>query len=119
MKAVIACEHFGPTASERMRPYLYPVLPPQHWVARIVGRDARGRLVRRHVRGKWDHERDRGMRGTFVYYTIESGSFYEVLQRIGWDRKKSRHYYCTVNDDGDVVEVEREEVERWASAASG
>lgn len=51
-----------------------------------------------------------------MFYILESGHYYEVKRRISW--KRSERFFCVVTDQGDIEEVEREEVEAWARSAA-
>ena len=81
------------------------VPPRSSWVAEITGPDETYGLRREFLRPKLDYSRAnaQGSRGIFAEYILESGRIYEVLSRVSWSRDE-RHF-CTVSDDGDVVEL--------------
>jgi hypothetical protein len=92
----------------------------QAWVAEIIGLDGEGKFVRSYLPGRTDYSRakGRGQRGVFRYYILESGRVYDVAEQT--DRARFDRYYCTVDEDGDIVRLEREEVRaRLMSRAGG
>ena len=99
--------------TEALRP------PPNNtWVAEITGRDARYGYARRFLGGPKDYSESNGIgsRGVYRYFELESGKLYEVKERVSWSR--SRRYWCTVNDAGQVVELTDEEAGAWLSRGS-
>lgn len=83
------------------------------WVAMIIGRDSQFGYARRFLKGKKDyaHANCKGSRGVYLHYILESGYVYEVKCHPTWTRY--RRYFCTVTDDGDIIEVDKEYVEQW------
>lgn len=78
------------------------------WVAEITGFDKYG-YARRFVRAKMDFSRadDKGMRGIYANYVLESGKLYEVFEHAGWGQGARR--FIVVND-GVIVEIKEAEV---------
>lgn len=84
-------------------------MPPRSsWVAEITGPDERYRLSRVFLRAKIDYSKSnsRGSRGIFAEYILSPGKIYEVKSQETWGR--SRRYFCTVGDDGDIIEIDEE-----------
>lgn len=80
-----------------------------YWVAQITGVDLKYKYARQFLRGKKDytHANRKGSRGVFVYYLLESGNLYEVK------KSSKRRLFCIVDDDGDIIEVDKEYVDKW------
>jgi hypothetical protein len=123
MKAQIKIEAVGDDVDQFLRQFrnltndLAPGLgdmtfgKPLHtyWVAQITGVHPKYKYERQFLRGKKDytHANRKGSRGVFVYYLLESGNVYEV-------KKSSKcRFFCIVDDEGDVVEVDKDYVEKW------
>jgi hypothetical protein len=89
--------------------------PDPCWVAKITGFRGTDYFQREHLHGKKDYtnSNSKGTRGIFVWYTLETGKYYEVESRLSWSR--SEHYFCKTDDNGDIIKVERKEVEAWCS----
>jgi len=85
--------------------------PPDYWVARITGADPKYHYARKFIKGKKDYRKANsvGSRGIFMYYFLDSGFIYEV-------KDFSRRYFCTVDDDGNISIITREEVDTWAKS---
>lgn len=86
------------------------------WVARIVGIDERFGLAREFVRGQKDY-RDAnsvGSRGVYYYYLLEPG-VYEVCSPESWQRTER---YFVASHRGEIVRIERGEVEAWFRSAA-
>ena len=84
------------------------------WAAEITGTDERYGLARQFLPAKRDFTgaNSAGSRGVWFWYTFESGRYYEVCYRTSW--QSGYRGFKTVTQEGDVVDVAREEVERWA-----
>ena len=82
--------------------------PLSYWAARITGTDSKFGYKREFLHGKKDYKfsNSKGSRGVFVYYTLESGNVYEVKGR-------RRRFFCAVRDNGDIVDITKEEVDQW------
>jgi hypothetical protein len=81
-----------------------------YWVAQIMGHDPKYRYRRYFLFGKKDYKfaNSKGSRGVFVYYLLESENIYEV-------KTSKRRYFCTVSEDGDIVEISKEVVDKWVN----
>lgn len=82
-------------------------MPPRSsWVAEITGPDEKYGLSRSFLRCKMDYSKSnsKGSRGIFAEYILSQGKFYEVKSQETWQRY--RRYFCTVGDDGDIVELD-------------
>lgn len=84
------------------------------WIAEITGVHPVYKLSRSFVPSKRDYSEasSSGKRGVKLWFTVESGKYYEIKARIS--RKRWRRYFVTVTDSGDVVEVDKEDVMAWA-----
>lgn len=82
---------------------------PHVWVAEITGRNDGG-LVRSFLRGELDitGARSGGKRGVLRRYVLDSGHIYEVKKQL--DYTKYGRYFCTVDDEGDIVRLSEQEV---------
>ena len=85
---------------------------PSYWVARITGTDIRYGYQREFLHGKKDYTNANsiGSRGVEVSYLLESGNIYEVKKHVSW--KRSVRYFCTVDDNGDIIDMSKEEVDQ-------
>lgn len=86
-------------------------LPPRSgWVAEITGYDQKYKYARKFLKPKIDYSRanSKGSRGVYAEYILESGRIYDVLQPVSW--KNSLRYFCTVDDEGNIVQIEEERV---------
>lgn len=85
---------------------------PRHpWVAKITGLWPSGKFQREFLRGSNDYSEanSKGSRGVFVWYTLESGNYYDVYELISW--KNDDRYYCTVTQEGDIKVVGEKEIQ--------
>lgn len=108
MKAALLVEQIGDNLARN--PWLG--LGARGWVDELIRMDwGRSDFVRMRLHGKRDYARANGVgsRGINELYLLEWGRVYEVRQPISW--RRSRQYYAGVSDDGDVVELTREQVE--------
>lgn len=82
-------------------------IPPRSsWVAEITGPDEKYGLSRAFLKGKMDYSRanGKGSRGIFAEYILSPGKIYEVKSQETW--RRSRRYFCTVGDGGEIVELD-------------
>lgn len=86
------------------------MLPRSSWVAEITGPDEKYGLARSFLRGKTDYSKSnsKGSRGIFCEYILEPGKIYEVKSQVSW--KNADRYFCIVNGNGDIVEIDEKEV---------
>lgn len=130
MKATLELELIGDDSNQRFKFYsdlvddgfgtdgigeaLFGRPPIYVWVAEIIGPHPKYRYGRRFLRGKKDysHSNSTGSRGVCAWYILESGKYYDVSERVSW--KRVDRYFIRVNNSGDIVRVEDEEVEKWA-----
>lgn len=91
----------------------YPV-----WVAEIVGTDPRFGLARRFLPSRKDYAKANsvGSRGVYLHYALRRGRVYEVRSMPSW--KGGRRWFLRVTEDGEKVEMTREEVLAWLAARS-
>lgn len=124
MKAVLEIELFGEDTRQlykfwtnftnEMSPGLgdatFGTLPPSGWVAEVIGTDQKYKFARSFLKRKLDYSRSnsKGSRGIFAEYILESGKIYDVKQQVSW--RNSKRYFCTVNSEGDIIELSEEEV---------
>jgi hypothetical protein len=125
MKAYLEIELFNENtrqAIRRMNEYMRTIrpnddafvqIPPSGWVAEIIGFNPQYRYERCFLPRKLDYSRAYadGARGIYAEYILESGKIYDVKHRVS--RKNTRRYFCTVNEEGDIVKLEEQEVIEW------
>ncbi len=123
MKASLKIEAIGDDADQMIRLWMnilnegMPGLgdmtfgKPLHsyWVAQITGHDPKYKYARQFIKGKKDytHANSKGSRGVFIYYLLESGYVYEVK------KSSKRHFFCLVDDEGNIDEVDKDYIEQW------
>ena len=123
MKAYIEIEKIGADVSQIMRLYTniandaVPGLgtmtfgkdPFSKWVAKITGFDPKYKYAREFLRYKKDYTRanNKGSRGVYQCYLLESGFVYEVKG------KKGHRWFCEVDDEGNINEITGKEVDQW------
>jgi hypothetical protein len=92
---------------------------PPVWVAEIMGFNEKYGYERRFLRGELDITGAiyRGRRGVVRWYIIDSGHVYEVKEQTNY--KAFDHYFCTVDDEGDIVRFEKEVVDAWLKSRDG
>ena len=125
MKATLKIEAIGDNSYQMMRSYcsiansassgmgaLLASPEPPYWVAIVYDKTPTGYL-KNLLPGKKDYVKSNsvGSRGVFIWYILLSGYVYEVSAPVSW--KRTKHYFCTVTDDGDIVEISREDVDEW------
>lgn len=103
VKALWRAERIDRGGSDRSRP----------WVARITGLSAEYEYHREFLRAKqdWTQANHSGSRGVFFVYTLTEGEFYQAYRRTS--RTREERLFLTVTADGEVVQVEQEEVDQW------
>jgi hypothetical protein len=122
MKASIRIEAIGDNVRQEMRLWnrileeaapglgrvTFGKIPFGYWVAEITGRDPVYKYQRRFLKSKKDYSQSNriGSRGVFLYFLLDSGRVYEV-------KTSRRRYFCTVNEEGEVIEMEKREVDQW------
>ena len=87
--------------------------PPSGWVAELIGLDHRYGYKRRFLRPRKDYAKSNstGSRGVYAWFVIESGKCYEVCEKLSW--RHSNRYFCQVTDQGNIVEMDKNEVDEW------
>jgi len=88
-------------------------MPSSGWVAEITGFDPKYKYARNFLKRKLNYSRANsvGSRGVFAEYILESGKIYEVKCKKSW--QNSERYFCTVNQDGDIVKLDESEIQEW------
>ena len=83
------------------------------WVAEIVGFDPKYKYRRSFLRPRMDFSKANSKlsRGVMKWYVLDSGRTYEVSQRTSW--KHLHRYFCFVDVDGNIVKIDKEEVDAW------
>jgi hypothetical protein len=84
-----------------------------YFVAEITGFHPKFKFERNFLRFKkcYKHANSKGSRGVFAWYLLDSGKIYDVLEPVSW--KNSQRYFCTVNDEGEIVYMKESEVVEW------
>lgn len=82
-----------------------------YFVAEITGLHPKYGYERRFLKPQRDYRSasSTGNRGVYAYYILESGKIYDVLKPVSW--KNSHRYFCTVDEDGDIITLEKKEVD--------
>jgi len=127
VKASLKIEAIGNNSYQEMRLYrlvmnecfpsagdiLLPGMKKNYWVAKICGVDNKFGYAREFIRGKTDYRNanSKGSRGVYIYYILESDNIYEILQPITWI--KSKRWFCQVDENGDIIEIDKESVNQW------
>jgi len=117
MKASITLEAIGQNNTRDIRDMdrfigiaanVRPDLMPWRWGLWEVGF---GKPKLMH--GKWDYSdaNSKGSRGVYVHYILESGRLYQVAEPTSW--KNTDHFFCTVDDDGNIIKMTQEEGYEW------
>ncbi len=130
MKASLKIEAIGDNADQMCRFYrcltnsMVPGLGDitfgksfkSYWVAQITGFDKQYKYQRVFLRGKksYKYANSKGSRGVYVYYLLESGNIYDVRD----PSLRKERYFCTVNGDGDIIKIDKEEVDQWINEHS-
>lgn len=120
MYGVIKAEVFRPDYSSDNLKYLAmglamgakkPEIYTRPWVARIEGLDRKFGYKRSFMRGAYDYTttNNASSRGTYIYYAVPPG-IYEVCRNVTWTRFE--RFFCRVDDNGNIHEISREEVEQ-------
>lgn len=124
MKGVFSAEAIGLPTSMDITARMCGIERDMHrqtrpWVAEVTGRSRRYGYERRFVKPKVDYSgaNSAGTRGVRYWWTLESGHLYQARYRTDWSMAATVRY-LTVTDEGDVVDVPREEVDRWVSGDS-
>lgn len=93
--------------------------PASHWVAEITGFDDKFGYQRIFLpyNKDYSHANSKGSRGVYAHYILEQGRIYEVKEPISW--KNTIRYFCTVDADGDIVKITKEDVDECLNEISG
>ena len=84
--------------------------PSDTWAAEIIDFDKKYKYQRKFLKWKKDytHSNSKGSRGIYYEWTLESNHIYDIKRRISWGR--CERFFCTVNESGDIVELDEKEV---------
>ena len=116
MLAVLELEWIGQDLDKLMcRVGLKNIRKP--WVALILKSETYG-YDREFLIGKLDYSRanSKGSRGVYLVYYLREGGVYEVFSFSSW-KSQTRSFVTVV--DGDVVEINKDEVDSIISCAGG
>lgn len=81
---------------------------PRPWVARITALHDKYGLNRDFIKAVYDYTyAAKSGKGQTMYWFVPPG-LYEVYYPTSW--KHERHYFVRVTDEGDVIEISRDEV---------
>jgi hypothetical protein len=123
MKAYYRTEIFADNTRQRMKLWEKVVnmgipeygtfmfhMPADAWAAEITGFDPKYKYYREFLQAKHDYTyaNGKGSRGVYWEWIFESDHIYEVKHRISWQR--SERFFCTVDNDGNVIKMEKKEV---------
>jgi hypothetical protein len=100
-------KYIGNEAAPGLGSYLFNI-PLSSWVAEIAGTDPKYKYNRKFLRYNKDYSRSnsKGSRGVYAEYILESGKIYDVKEFKG-------RYFCTVNNNGDIIKLSESEVREW------
>jgi hypothetical protein len=81
------------------------------WAAKLTGLWPSGKFQHTFLRGNKDYSESnsKGSRGVFIYYTLESGNYYDVYELTSW--KNDDRYYCKVDVEGNIIVVDEKEIQ--------
>lgn len=127
MKAMLGLEVFGYADQQwmkREKEIMDQVVPglgtatfgdckAEVWVAEIVDFDPRYGYGRSFLKPRIDFSKANSKlsRGVMKWYVLDSGRTYEVSQRTSW--KNLHRYFCFVDVDGNIVKIDKKEVDAW------
>lgn len=81
---------------------------PKPWVAKIIGLHPRYSFTREFVKAVYDYTyAAKSGKGQTMYWFVPPG-IYEVYYPTSW--KHETRYFVRVTDEGDVIEISRDEV---------
>lgn len=89
---------------------LMDMKPRRPWCAKLTEYDpSADRFTREFVDSQKDYSKanSKGSRGVSRYYWLEKGAVYEIHELTSW--KRSRRWFAGVSDEGEVVEIKRED----------
>ena len=85
--------------------------PDSHpWCARLLGLDEKCGFRREFIKGIYDYtytSRYAGSKTVLIFYAVPPG-IYQVYDNI--NRSRGRKYFVRVTDEGEIVEIERDDV---------
>ena len=89
---------------------------PGPWIAEITGCSAQYGIERRFLPSSRDYSdaNSKGSRGVYLWFVLKTDKLYQVHARVSW--KNTRRYFVAVSEDGEIYELEDEEVDEWLSA---
>ncbi|MEU0242315.1 hypothetical protein ABZ234_31945 [Nocardiopsis sp. NPDC006198] len=87
------------------------------WVAEIVGLSAKYGYRRQFLKSKadWAGANSRGTRGVKLYFVLEAGRYYQAYRKTS--QQQHEKPFLKVTEEGEVVEVAKEEVDQWLHRA--
>jgi len=118
MKAALSFELIGDGVKDQYRFYhrLYPGMGHfaagigkyPYWVKEVITTSEKNLLSGRK---DYTNATRSGLRRVYINYILESGHIYEVKKQVSW--KRSMICYIIVTDDGDIIEIQEDEVDKW------
>jgi hypothetical protein len=92
--------------------------PSRAWAAEITGLDPKYGFARKFLKPSVDYSEANsvGSRGVYRYYWLEEGKVYDVSSPKSW--KRTDRYFCRV-EDGNLIEMGKDEVKEWLKNRSG
>lgn len=84
--------------------------PSDTWAAEIIDFDKKYKYQRKFLKGKKDYtySNGKGSRGIYYEWILESNHIYDIKRRVSWGR--CERFFCTVNEDGDIIKIDEQEV---------
>jgi hypothetical protein len=85
----------------------------KRWVAEITGITKNNKYDREFIVCKRDYTKanQRGNRGIYSWYILESEKMYEVYRPLNWS--KHERFLCKVSEDGAIIKITEENVKKW------
>jgi len=98
---------------ENIMPGSFGKIPTPYFVAKIIGFDKKYKFKRLFLRGKKDYSKsnNRGSRGIYAYFELESGKIYDVKEKVSW--KRTLRYFIEVDNEGNIKKISEDEVKEW------
>lgn len=90
----------------------FGTMKASYFVAEITGFHPQFKYERHFLKCKKDYRKanSKGSRGVYAYYILEYGKIYDVLEPYSW--KNSHRYFCTVDNEGGIEILTKEEVNK-------
>lgn len=97
---------------DKLTESIFGNIPLKFFVAEITGFHSKFKYERKFLRCKKDYRNanNKGSRGVYAFYILESGKIYDIKHPYSW--KNHDRYFCTVDDNGDIKILTKEQVDQ-------